>query len=391
MNLISLNILNFFIADVRDGLGPFLAVFLQQHQWEVDQIGLVMTISSLTGMVATTPISTLADIIRSKRTIIVISAMIIIFACSLNYFYPVFYTTISAQILTAIAGAAIPPTVNAITLGLVGQKQFDYQLGQNESYNHGGNAFSAMVSGIFSFYFGLKAVFILMVIWTFFSLISILFIPAKQINYQQARGLNKNNEIPQPLVFLFNNKTLFILILTVTLFHLANAAMLPLLSQAMIARGTAGNAGAYTALTIIIAQLTMIPMALLAARLAQTKGYKLVFIFALMALPIRGLLAGLIQHPYVVLPVQVLDGVGAGLMGVAVPGLVVRILNGSGRINTGLGIVMTAQGIGAALSPYIAGIIAKHYQYHMAFLFLSFIAAIALLIWITIMPSLNKA
>ena len=110
------------------------------------------------------------------------------------------------------------------------------------------------------------------------------------------------------------------------LFHLANAAMLPILGQAMVARGTAGDASAFTAVTIIVAQLTMIPTALLGARLAETRGYWIVFVLALLALPIRGLLAGLIQDPWILVPVQILDGVGAGLLGVALPGLVARIL-----------------------------------------------------------------
>lgn len=380
--MIPLNLLNFFISDVRDGLGPFLAVFLQQNHWEVDQIGWIMTISGLTGMIITTPISTLADIIHAKRAVIIISALTIILACCLNYYYPFFYITLSAQILTAIAGAAIPPAINAITLGLVGQKGFDHQLGRNESYNHGGNAFSAMMAGVFSYYFGLKAVFALMVVWTILSIITIQFIRPEQIDYKAARGLNETHKDPKPISDLLKNKHLLVLAITVALFHLANAAMLPLLSQAMVARGAAGNAGAYTALTIIIAQMTMIPMALLAAKIAQTKGYKSIFIFALIALPIRGLLAGMIQHPYVLVPVQMLDGVGAGLMGVAVPGLTAKILDGSGRINTGIGIIMTVQGVGASLSPSIAGIIAKHYHYNMAFLTLSLIAVIGVCFWL---------
>ncbi|WP_271800999.1 MFS transporter [Commensalibacter communis] len=382
MNLLPLNLLNFFLSDIRDGLGPFLAIFLQQHHWEVDQIGWVMTISGLTGMIVTTPISTLADIIHAKRAVIIVSALVIILACCLNYFYPIFYMTISAQILTAIAGAAIPPAINAITLGLVGQKGYNHQLGRNESYNHGGNAFSAMMAGVFSYYFGLKAVFALMIIWTILSIITIQFIRPENINYQAARGLSETHKDPQSILDLLKKRSMIVLAITVAFFHLANAAMLPLLSQAMVARGTAGNPGAYTALTIIIAQLTMVPMALLAAKVAQTKGYKSIFIFALIALPVRGLLAGFIQHPYILIPVQMLDGVGAGLMGVAVPGLTARILDGSGRINTGIGIIMTVQGIGAALSPSIAGIIAKDCNYGTAFIALSIIAIIGLSFWL---------
>jgi len=53
--------------------------------------------------------------------------------------------------------------------------------------------------------------------------------------------------------------------------------------------------------------------------------------------------------------VQVLDGVGAGLLGVALPGLVAQTLRGTGHVNAGLGAVMTLQGLGAAARPAPAG------------------------------------
>src|SRR5581483_8739955 len=99
-------------------------------------------------------------------------------------------------------------------------------------------------------------------------------------------------------------------------------------------------------------------MALLASRLAQRRGYWIVFLLALVVLPIRGVIAALVTGPIGLGPVQVLDGVGAGMLGVAVPGLVARILAGTGHVNAGLGAVMTLQGVGAALSPTIGGMLA---------------------------------
>jgi MFS family permease len=83
-----------------------------------------------------------------------------------------------------------------------------------------------------------------------------------------------------------------------------------------------------------------------------------------------------------VVPVQLLDGVGAGLQSVAVPGLVARILHGTGRINVGQGAVMTVQGIGAALSPAIGGWIAQGVGYPIAFLILGGFALASLALWL---------
>ena len=81
-----------------------------------------------------------------------------------------------------------------------------------------------------------------------------------------------------------------------------------------------------------------------------------------------------------------LDGVGAGLLGVAVPGLVARILSGTGHVNAGLGAVMTMQGIGAALSPALGGYVAGRLGYPASFMVLGAIAVVALALWIATRP-----
>ena len=153
----------------------------------------------------------------------------------------------------------------------------------------------------------------------------------------------------------------------------------------LVARG-AGDPSAFTGATVVVAQLTMVPMAILAARLADARGYWIVFVIALLALPIRGAIAALVTGPIGLAPVQVLDGVGAGMLGVAVPGLVARILAGTGHVNAGLGAVMTMQGIGAALSPALGGAVAQQLGYAAAFLVLGSIALIALLLWVVARP-----
>jgi MFS family permease len=136
----------------------------------------------------------------------------------------------------------------------------------------------------------------------------------------------------------------------------------------------------------VVAQLTMVPMAILAARLAETRGYWVVFLLALLALPIRGGVAAIVTGPLGLGPVQILDGVGAGLLGVAVPGLVARILAGTGHVNAGLGAVMTMQGVGAALSPALGGWVAEKFGYPASFMALGALAVIALALWLATRP-----
>ncbi|WP_244876870.1 MFS transporter [Acidocella facilis] len=108
-------------------------------------------------------------------------------------------------------------------------------------------------------------------------------------------------------------------------------------------------------------------------------------------MPIRGIVAAHLIVAWGVYPVQMLDGIGAGLQSVAVPSLVARILNGTGRVNVGQGAVMTVQGIGAALSPAIGGWIAEALGYPTMFTILGGFALVSLALWIGFARQLRPA
>ena len=383
----ALNALNFFMADVRDGLGPFLGVYLQSKNWSPSEIGLVMTIGALVGMAATAPLGALVDRIRAKRSMIVVAAVAVVLASMVILFAPGFLNTAVSQAISGIAGAAIAPAVAGITLGVVGQKGYGHQVGRNEAFNHAGNVTAAVLGGAFGYAFGIGAVFIVMASMAVASMLAVWFIDPKRIDHRAARGLPDKEQDSQASKWsvLATSKPLLVLAATLLLFHLGNAAMLPLLGQSLVAGG-AGDPSAFTGATVVVAQLTMVPMAILAARLAETRGYWIVFVLALLALPIRGVIAAVVTGPVGLVPVQVLDGVGAGLLGVAVPGLVARILSGTGHVNAGLGVVMTMQGGGAALSPALGGYVAEKFGYAASFMVLGAVALIALLLWVVTRP-----
>ena len=158
----ALNALNFFMADVRDGLGPFLGVYLQSENWSPSQIGLVMTIGALVGMAATAPLGALVDRIRAKRSMIAVSAVAVVLASMVILFAPGFLNTAVSQAISGIAGAAIAPAIAGITLGMVGQKGYAHQVGRNEAFNHAGNVVAAVLAGAFGYVFGIGAVFVVM-------------------------------------------------------------------------------------------------------------------------------------------------------------------------------------------------------------------------------------
>ena len=383
ISLVSLSLLCFTLADVRDGLGPFLGVFLQENNWSPDQIGYVMTAGGLSGMLFTIPLGALADSTRKKRLMLAMATMLIIFSVMAVFYCHSFSVVIGSQIIQGIMAAAILPLLTSMTLGLVGQKGLAHQLGRNEAWNHFGNFSTAALSGAIGYFYGIPGVFAVMLAMGLFSVVFIRIINPELIDYDTARGLEKNSDKkPASVMELFSNMPVLIVGLTLFLFHLGNAALLPLLGQsAVVAFGV--NPAVYTAATVVIAQVTMVPMALWAAKMAEEKGYGIVIFLALLALPVRGVIACFWYSPWSIIPVQILDGIGAGLIGVATPGIVAKILRGSGHVNMGLGFVMTLQGIGAASSTSLAGVFAHYAGYQTAFMALTVCACCAVVLFLS--------
>ncbi|UPY35811.1 MFS transporter [Sediminicoccus sp. KRV36] len=383
---------NFFMADLRDGFGPFLGVFLQLNGWTPAGIGLVNTLGGLAAMAAMIPLGLLLDETPAKRGVLVLSVTGVILACGAVFLAPDSGLAAASRMGSGMAGAAIGPAIAAITLGIMGQGGYPRQVGRNQASNHAGNVAAALLAGLLGYLYGLPGVFGLLVLNGALGLLALLLIRARDIDHAVARGLASDGGAPaSTLRALVASPALLVLASTVFLFHLGNAAMTPLLGQMIVARGTAGDPMAYTAATVIISQGTMILTALLAAWLAVRRGYNIVFLIALTALPLRGLTSGLIESPWVVVPAQILDGFGNGMMGVAVPGLVVRIMQGSGHVAAGMGAVLTTWAVGSALSALLGGIVAGQAGYSAAYFTLAGIASLALLLWVLAWPLIGQA
>jgi len=369
--------LNFFLADVRDGLGPFLAVFLLAQGWRLDDIGYVMALGGIAGMLATTPLGALVDASRRKRRLLAAAIALLLAGNLAIWIAPSLAVTAASQVITGVVAALIAPCLLGITLQITGHADLPRQLGINEAWNHAGNVATAALAGAMGLRWGLPSVFVLMALMGCASLACLALMRLDETPQDTPRPEQAGPCAPGLLHVLTGTPALRVLAVAMLLFHLGNAAMLPLLGQAAVARGHANPSG-FTALTIIVAQLVMIPMALLAGRHAQRSGYWLLVKAALLSLPLRGLVAATWDSDWALIPVQVLDGVGAGLLGVALPGLVAQTLRGTGHVNAGLGAVMTLQGLGAAASPALAGWIAQRFGFDAAFLSLGGIAVLAL-------------
>lgn len=386
--------LNFFMADVQAGVGPFLGVFLQAHGWHPEAIGTVMALGGIAGMLATSPAGALVDATHHKRCIIVIAGVMTTLASFMLWVSHSYWMVATSQIFTAVTGAAFGPAVTGVTLGIVHEKGFDRQFGRNQVANHAGNVVAAALSGWLGWRYGFGAVFVLGGVFGILTIISTLLIRRDAIDHGSARGLGEStsneHEPASGFRVLLTCRPLLLLAASLAMFHLGNAAMLPLYGLAVVAAHQ-GDPSAFTAQTIVVAQLVMVVAACFANRLIQRIGYWGVILITFLALPLRGMVAAMFITAWGVWPVQALDGIGAGLQSVAVPALVVRLLQGTGRVNVGQGVVMTVQGVGAALSPALGGVLAQHFGYASAFLVLGAVSTGSLALWLVFGTALKKA
>lgn len=389
-SLQALCLTSFFIADVRDGLGPFLGIFLTQRHWQPDDIGLLMTAGGVAGLLATLPAGFITDASKNKRLILALLCVLITGTTLLLWLSQANAVVAFSQIVSGICAAFVGPLITGITLGLTGQNGFSAQMGKNEAFNHGGNFITALIAGGIAWYWGIGGIFILMTCTMLLTLIALTGIRSSDIDDNAARGLGSgaSAQIPDFSV-LAKNKPLLITGLTLLLFHLANAALLPMLSMRVAAAPGAVNPGLYAAATVIISQLVMIPVAIWTAGRIDRVGYWRLIMLALLIMPVRAALAASSAAPLMMVPVQILDGCAAGVLGVVVPSFIVVLLRGNGHVNAGQSVVMLMQGVGAAMSPALTGMIAGHYSFATAFSVLSVIALTALLIWWRYAPLLS--
>ncbi len=385
-SLVALSWLAFFMADVRDGLGPFLATYLQENRVPQAWIGYTMTAGGLASVAMTPFAGAWVDRSFAKRAMTVAAALAIMAASAVAFTNLAGPMLIASQIVTGIAGALLGATMAALTLGLTRAAGFKQQTGRNEAFSHAGNMISAIAAGLVAHWFGAPWMLAVMGTMTLGALLSIRVIRAADIDHEAARGDEPGDAPPEPsddqghapIRALFCNRPLLLFALTCAFFHLGNAAMLPLLNQRLAATVADSAPLLWTGIAIVVAQLTMIPVALWVSRSRRFDVAWFVYA-AILVLPLRGALAYAFTSEWNNIPVQILDGLAAGVLGVATPLMVQRYTRGSGRFNTALGFVMTLQGIGAAFSPGIANtIVGVGQHFGLAFVALATAALLAL-------------
>ena len=379
--------LNFLMADVRDGVGPYLAVFLKgSEHWQAGAIGIAMAASSIAAALFQIPAGLLVDSLRWKRLLIAFAGLLVALGCLTIVFFPSFGAVIAAQVALGASAAIIPPALAAISLGIVGPRRLDARISRNESFNHGGNFMAAGLAGGLGQYLGTEWIFYLVAIFAVASAAVVSRINPGEIDHDVARGGEAADGRPVAIRDLLGRRDLRIFLASVMLFHFGNAAMLPMAGQ-MLAQNHPGSDTIALSACIIAAQLVMVGVAWAVGRaMARGVGRKPIFLVALAVLPVRGVLFSFIDSPVGVVAVQLLDGVAAGIFGVIAVVIAADLMRGTGRFNLAQGLTALCVGVGAALSNVVGGFIVQIFGYSAGFLALAAIATCALLFFAVLMP-----
>ena len=387
----ALDWLNFSLADVQTGVGPFLAAALTSKGWNPAQIGTFLTVGGLLGVFLQGPAGAFVDVTRRKRAVVCGGIIAVVLASLLLAFGRTFFPVAAAQLILGMVGPFMGPAVTAITLGLVGRAMFDRQLGRNHSFDSAGNVCAALLMGWVGWRFGIKTIFLIVPLLSIPAFIALAAIPSREISYTRARGGSESgtDDAPSKIAVILRDRVLIAFALSAFLFHFANAAMLPQLGE-LLARGRIRDAAPFMSAAVTVTQLVVAVTASAVGRLTTRWGPRPLLLIGFGVLPIRGVLYALTNSIPLLIAIQILDGLANSIFGVASAILIADRVRGSGHFNLANGSLGTVIGIGAALSNTVAGLVTQRLGFQASFLVLAAIALVAFLFLLLFVRNTNE-
>ncbi|KAA6438297.1 MFS transporter [Dyadobacter flavalbus] len=386
-NLTALNWLNFFAADISDGVGPFLAVYLATNlKWNSGDIGMAIAATTFAMVVGQAPAGYIVDIIRQKRYPIIVASLVVGATALLLPSLRSFPVLLACQVIIGLAASFYMPTLVALASVVSEKAGFDHVISKNQSFNHAGNVAAAVFTGVVARFTNNAGIFYCMMALAVLCTVSALSISQKAAAPEEpSQSLENQKGLFKDVI---GNRAFLMFLLLTIIFYFSNGAMLPLVGQE-IAKARPENSTLYLAACIIIAQLVMVPTVFICGKLAQ-KGRKKLLVAAFILLAARGILYTITDNVVHLLAFQILDGMAAGTFSVVAIMVVNDLMGTSGRASFAQGMLAASLSFGSTLSNLAAGLIVDAAGFRMGFMFLSALALGALvLLWKAMPETLN--
>jgi MFS family permease len=368
-----LNAANFFQAEAVGVVLPILNTFLKEAHWRYDQIGVATALLGLGTLLFQTPAGMLVDRVKSRRMLFFVASIAVGVCFGIIPFVPHTALWIDTLLfLSGIAQSIFIPVLGALALALVGYQALNRTLGENQGWNHAGNIVAALLAFVAVRYFGSASIFYSVSIASLVGAFSVYWIRKEELNEEIASG--DGNQAKVKWGTILRDRSVLFLLAAVALFHLANAPILPVTALYI---KQLGGSSALTTFTVLSAQLVMVPVAWATGRLCDSWGRKPIMAVAFWVLPFRIFSYTLAHNPHMVVFLQALDGIGAGIYSVAIVAFAADLTRGKGQFNSLLGLFATAQGIGGVVGPIVSGVILQHFGFNITFVGFATLALLA--------------
>jgi MFS family permease len=374
---------NMFVANIQTGFGPFIAVYLSGQSWTQTAIGVALSIGTVSSMVSQVPAGALVDAIPSKTRVAAFSVLVFTASAMMFAIYPIPLFVYLAEILHGISSCTLGPAIAAMSLLIAGRFGMGIRLGRNARFAAIGNGMGAALMGACGQYISERAVFYLTAALTLPALLAL--VPLRH-SATERRHAQPHAERPGRLGSLgvLADRRLLLFCACAMLFTFANAPMLMLISGTLTAKGS--NPSLLIAACIVLPQIIVALASPGVGRVAEERGRRLVLMVGFLMLPVRALFLATTTNPWLLLALQLLDGVAAACFGIMVPLIVSDLTARSGHFNLSLGAVGFAIGIGSTLSTPAAGWLADHFGMRLAFYGLALMGAAAVVLVVLFMP-----
>jgi MFS family permease len=389
-SLHALDWLNFFLAALLAGFGPFVTVYLADRGWVPESIGLVLTASGIAGLLTQVPGGELIDTVRSKRAVVGTGIAAVILVVLIFRLRPDFPSVFAAAVMQGTAGSVLGPGIAAISLGLVGHEALAERLGRNQRFASIGGLTAAGLMGVVGYLLATRNILVVTAALGFPALLALVRIRATDIHFGRSCGAPDHHHPTQPPPRVsraahFKDRRLVTFAICLFLFQVANASILPLIGETLAHAEGRWSSLLMSAL-IVPPQIIVALLAPWAGRTANTWGRRPLLLIGLGVVPIRAGFFALTTDPMPLVFIQALDGLSGATLGVLTALVIADLTKGTGRFNLAQGIVGALSGVGASLSTSVSGLFVERFGQTAGFLSVTTVGLIAVAILWGFMP-----